>query len=122
MNTKFISSVTFGVLAFGATACSTQQAPREVLGAAKMAVIDAEKEDQVTRFAPAELDKARQKVTISQEAIDRKNYIQSRRLSEQAIVDAQLAQAKTEAAKAGVGALEVQDAAIDLQREIRRNQ
>lgn len=109
-----------GVLSFWAlitaNGCSLQEPPPlEMLGAAKMAVQDAERSDHTAQFAPAELQSAKQKVQAAEQAIAEQQNTLARRLSEQAIVDAQLATAKTLTTQYRIGANEQLDALRDVQ-------
>lgn len=96
--------------------------PLELLGAAKMAVHEAQRGDYTAQLAPIELQRAKQKVTDADLAMTHKDNVSARRLSEQAIVDAQLATAKTLTAQTNLGVHEEHDALHDVQREIQRNQ
>jgi hypothetical protein len=109
-------------LLVGMTGCSGQEPPPlELLGAAKMAVQDAAQNNQTAQFAPAELQSAQQKVSAADQAVDQGENVKARRLSEQAIADAQLAKAKTLTAQSKIGAQDERDALQGLQNEIRRN-
>ena len=98
------------------------QAPKEELGAAEMAVRQAEREDHTSELASAELQSAKSKLDTAQAAMATKEYLKARRFSEQAIVDAELAIAKTEATKSSVGAREEASATRQLKTEILRNE
>lgn len=96
--------------------------PLELVGAAKMAIHEAERNDHTAQQAPKELQSAQDKSQEAQQALQRKDYLRARRLSEQAIVDAQLAQARTQTALAIAGAREERDALRDVHREIERKE
>ena len=103
------------------SSCSRREpAPLELLGAAKMAVHDAERADHTAQLAPVDLQNAQQKLATADRAINRRDNILARRMSEQAIVDAQLAKAKTLTAQTNLGVHEQLDALHDVQREIRK--
>ena len=101
-----------------ASCARTEPAPLEILGAAKMAVHDAERGDHTAEFAQADLQSAQSKLSVADQAINRRDNVTARRMSEQAIVDAQLAKAKTLAAQTNLGVHEERDALHDVQREI----
>jgi hypothetical protein len=122
--TRIVSIFTTAAcLTIGAAGCSRHEPPPlELLGSAKMAVHDAEQGDHTAQFAPAELRNAQQKVNSAALALDRGENLRARRLSEQAIVDAQLANAKTLTAQLNGGALAEHRALHELQGEIQRNE
>jgi len=83
-------------------ACASTPAPTRSLDAARTAVTNAEKAD-AGRFAAAELGEARQKLALADAASAEKttkSALVAERLAEQAKVEAELAMARTEAAKA----------------------
>lgn len=78
---------------------STPPAPARSLDAARTAITNAEKAD-AGHYASAELGEARQKLSLADTAAKENSMIEAERLAEQARVEADLALAKTEAAKA----------------------
>lgn len=83
-----------------AGACaSTPPAPTRSLDAARTAVTNAEKAD-AGRFAAAELGEAREKLASADSAVAGNSMLAAERLADQARVEAELASARTEAAKA----------------------
>ncbi len=60
-------------------------------------------------------------ITNAEQAASNGDELRARRMSEQAIVDAQLARAKTDSGLSRLGAVEEKDAMQDLQREVERN-
>lgn len=118
-----IGTVATCFLFIGMTGCSRHEAPPlELLGAAKMALHNAEQDDHTAEVAPADLQSAQRKINAADQAIAQGNNVKARRLSEQAIVEAQLAKAKTQTTLSRVGANEERSALQDLQHEIRINQ
>ena len=69
------------------------------LAAADQAIVAAEKRD-ASRYAPAELDEARQKLASAERAVAADDLILAERLGDEAEATAELAAARTEAAKA----------------------
>jgi len=101
--------------------CSRREPPPlELIGAAKMAVHDAERGDHTAQLAPTELQSARTKLETANRALNNRDNLLARRMSEQAIVDAQLANAKTLTAQTNLGVHEVRDALRDVRREIQK--
>jgi hypothetical protein len=112
-----ISSTLYSLV--GLSSCSRNEpAPLETFGAAKMAVHDAERGDHTARFASSELQSAQMKLNEADQALSKHDNIRARRMSEQAIVDAQLANAKTLTAQTNLGVHEEIDALHDVQRGI----
>ena len=66
------------------------------MSAAQTAVTAAEQAD-ATQYAPSDLDRARDKLLRAQAAIQEEENEQARRLAEQALVDARLAEARARA-------------------------
>lgn len=76
--------------------CSSTPPPRESIGQAELAVTEAG-QGKAPQYAAPELSKARLKLDEAKRAMDAERYIEARRLAEQALVDAQLAEAKAQA-------------------------
>jgi len=79
--------------------CAGTPPPRLEISAAEVAVREAEEADAATHAA-ALLQQARDKLAFARQAVAEEDYIEARRLAEQAEVDAQLAEAQTRAAVA----------------------
>lgn len=77
--------------------CSSGEPPAQTLAKAELAVNEASRGEAAQRTAP-ELNLARSKLEQARRAMDDERYQDARRLAEQALVDAQLAEAKAEAA------------------------
>jgi Domain of unknown function (DUF4398) len=77
-------------------ACSSAPAPVGEMSAAQTAVTAAEQAD-AAQFAPSDLDRARDKLIRAQAAMQDEHNEEARRLAEQALVDARLAEAKARA-------------------------
>jgi hypothetical protein len=86
------------MLLFAACA-SAPPAPTASLNEAKLAIAAAEKVD-ANHHATAELDEARQKLVLANNAVTAKNMVLASRYAEESTVTAMLATARTEAAKA----------------------
>lgn len=117
--TSIVASALYGAILL--SGCSKNEpAPRELLGAAKMAVHDAERGDHTAELAPVELQNAQSKLSQAERAIDRRDNMLARRMGEQAIVDAELAKAKTLTAQTNFGVHEERDALHDVQRGMQK--
>jgi hypothetical protein len=95
------------------------QPPTDDLSAAETALREA-KSGKAAQFAPLELRLGREKLTAAREAMDDEEYVKARRLAEQALVDAQLAEAKARAASSQQAAEEMRQAIETLRREAER--
>ena len=88
------------VLVMLATACaSTPPLPATNLQAAQQAIANAERVE-ASIHAPAELSEARGKLSAAQRAVEQKEMLIGAQLADQARAEAELAAAKTAAAKA----------------------
>lgn len=88
-----------GVILLAGACASTPPAPTRSLDAARTAVSNAEK-GEAGRYASPELSEARDKLAAADVAVARENMVVAKQLGEQAQVEAELAAAKTAAAKA----------------------
>lgn len=105
-----------GVLLLAACA-STAPIPSASLYAAQQAILVAEHEGART-YAPAEIWEARSKLSSAQRAVDEKDMLAARRFADESRSDAELASARTSAAKAAAMATKAagaEDAATAVQ-------
>jgi Domain of unknown function (DUF4398) len=91
----------------GLVGCSSTPAPVGEISAAQTAVTSAEQAD-ASQHAPADLDRARDKLLRAQAAMQQEENVEARRLAEQALVDARLAESKSRADVAQQNADKVQ--------------
>ena len=98
-------------------ACSSVPPPQEQLAAADLAVREAD-EAEAGAHAAAPLRKARDKLEQARAALQAKEHLAARRLAEQALVDAQRAEAEARAAVAGQSFEEMQRSIEDLRRGV----
>jgi putative cell wall-binding protein len=100
--------------------CATApMAPTASLNEAKLAIEAAEKSD-ASHYANAELDEARQKLKLANNAVTAKNMVVASRYAEESTVTAELATARTEAAKAAAINDELNRGAKALIEEMQR--
>lgn len=99
---------------------SSQPRPTAELGSARTAVATAE-EVGANEFAPLEFRSARQKLEQALTAADRGDHRTSRLLAEQAVVDAQLAEASARAARQQRAVQEIRASIDALRAEIQRS-
>jgi len=84
----------------GAVGCASVPEPKAELSAADLALRRAEQAD-AAHGAPLEARKARDQYDAAKQAVAKKDNLEGRRLAENAAVEAQLAEAKARAARAG---------------------
>ena len=102
-----------------AACASVPPAPAASLDAAKVAITAAEKAD-ANQYAGAELGEARQKLTLAGSAVKVENMIAAEQFAEQSRVEAELALAKTQEAKAVAVNAELSRSAEALTEEMQR--
>ena len=100
-----------GALLALAACSSTPDAPPPSLPAARAAIGNVNVTD-VSRYAATELQTARERLDAAEAAWRAENYVQSARLSEEALVTIRVAEAKTASARA-------EEARADVERTIR---
>ena len=111
------SEASLAVIALtGLVACSSTPAPVGEISSAQTAVTAAEQAD-AAQHAPADLDRARDKLLRAQAAMQEDENEEARRLAEQALVDARLAEAKSRADVAQQNAEKVQSGIDQLRSE-----
>lgn len=103
------------------TSCaSTPLPPTQALQAAELAIKNAE-QARVADYSSPELGEAREKLTAARLAVEKKDMVAALRFAEQAAVDADLAAAKSGAAKAKTVNDEMQKSTSTLKQEMQRN-
>jgi hypothetical protein len=99
--------------------CSAGKPPLGTLSQAELAVQQADK-STASVFAPLELQVARDQLTEAKRAMAVEEYEEARRFADQALVNAQLAEAKAGAGKARSAAEELHKSVQTLQSELER--
>jgi hypothetical protein len=115
----FAAAGLVATLALLAACASAPPAPQSALDAARVAISNAEKSD-ANRHAGAELGEARQKLALADGAVPQESMIEAERLAQQARVQAELASARTAAAKAALVNAELARGAKALNEEMQR--
>jgi hypothetical protein len=108
------------VLMFLAGCASTPKAPTQALQAAELAIANAE-QARVADYASLELTDARKNLTAARSAVQREEMVLAKRLADQSRVNAELATAKAEEAKAKEVNEEMQKSTDALKQEMQRN-
>ena len=94
--------------------------PLASLSQADLAVREAEK-STASQYAPVELQAARGQLDWARQAMNDEKYEEARRLADQALINAQLAEAKAGAEKARQAAAELQKSIEILRAELQRS-
>lgn len=103
------------------TACASMQPPpTSELQAAELAIATAER-DRVADYASSQLSDAREKLTAARSAVQQEEMKKALQLAQQARVDAELASALAEVAKAETVNEEMQKGIDTLKQEMQRN-
>ncbi len=95
--------------------------PKEEVALSRAAVEQAERGDAYS-YAPVELTKAQEKLNRALAAMEERDYLQARRLAEQAKIDADLAYLKARSAKAQEATRQLQETIETLRRELTTSQ
>ncbi len=114
-----LASAAAGLLALAACA-TTPPAPTAALNAASQAIANAE-QARAAEYAPAELGQARDELAAARTAVQNEQMVAARRLAEQSRAGAELAFAKTEAAKAKAVNDETRKSTEEIKQEMQRN-
>ena len=115
-----LMGIAVGGLLLLAACASAPLPPTAELQAAEMAIANAER-DRVADYASVELSEARDKLRAAHSAVQQEKMAQAQRLAEQSRVDAELASARAEAARAEVVNQEMRESIDTLKLEIQRN-
>lgn len=108
-------AITFGLLIAGG--CASEKKPTANLANADLAVQRA-REANAINYAPLELRLAEDKLNSARSAADREEYKEARRLADEALADAQAAEAKATSERTRQMAGEMQESVTILQRNI----
>ena len=103
----------------GVAACASGPPPDAEMGAAELALSQAEDAEAAAR-APGPYALARDKVERARDAMADGENLEARRLAEQALVDAQLAEAEARSAIARENAAELRQSIETLREELAR--
>jgi len=114
------AKIMFLLTIFGLTACATKYPPPDSqISLATSAITQAESVGAY-ETAPVELNAAKEKLALARQAVQQKDNLTAQRLAEEAIVDADLAQAKARSIKSQKAAEEIKASIKTLQEEIDR--
>ena len=117
---RFIAGAGLAGIALLLAACATvPEAPHAALAEAKVAINTAEK-DNAAHYASADLTEARQRLAQADRAVASKHMTEADRLAHQSRTAAELASARTEAAKAEEVNDELVKGADALNEEMKR--
>lgn len=115
----FVSACLLGMAMLFAACASAPPAPDSAMDAAKVAISNAEKAD-ASHYAGAELSEAREKLAMADKAVGEESMVLAERFAQQSRVQAELASARTAAAKATAVNKEMERGADALTEELQR--
>jgi alpha-beta hydrolase superfamily lysophospholipase len=111
--------LTLPVLLMCGVAFAAKPIPTTNLQAAQQAIANAERVEAAT-FAPVELGEARSKLSAAQQAVTEKEMLAAAQLADEARVAAELAAARTSAAKANAVNADIKRSTATLVEEMQR--
>lgn len=100
--------------------CSSMKTPATADVAVSKAAVESAESAGATEFAPIEMDTAREKLRLANAAMVSKDYELASKLSNEAQVNAKLAQSKAQSAKAQAAANAIQEDIRVLREELMR--
>ena len=109
-----------GIAALAAlTGCASTPPPKDAMQAAQQAINRAE-ELQAVEYAALEIRTAREKLDAAEDAVQKEEMVQAERLANESRVSAELAQARSKAARAKVDSEEMKQTIETLKEESQR--
>jgi uncharacterized lipoprotein YmbA len=102
------------------TACASPKAPTQALQAAELAISTAE-QARVAEYASLELSEARSKLTAARSEVQKENMVLAERLAKESRASAELASARTSAAKAKEINDEMRESTYIIEDEMQRS-
>jgi hypothetical protein len=121
--TKFFTfwiGAPFVLAVLSVAGCSTVAPPKDSVAAADLAVQRANK-SKAPQYSPLELRIAADKLDEAKRSMEKEEYTRARRLAEEALVDAQLAEAKADSEEARRAANDLRQSLETLRREAQRS-
>lgn len=107
-------------LAAAIAGCASVPPPREQMAVGRKAVERASGTPEVVALAPVEIDRARAKIAAAERAMERHEYVEARRLADEAEADARAAEARAAVIKNERALAEVNQALRALREELAR--
>jgi hypothetical protein len=121
MHTTATLRTAAAALALGAlAACSSTPPPTDEMAVARTAVTRVAAAPTTATAAPADLQRAQEKLILAEKAMAQKDYKNARRLAAEAEVDARVAETRADATRNAANLAQVQDSIRALQEEINR--
>ena len=116
---RFVALIATGILLLLGGGCSSVPKPVGELASAETAISQAEY-NGVRTYAPVELDSANTKLLESYAEFQEENYNKSRRLANEALVEANLASAKMTATKTIKATKAMEESVLLLQESLKK--
>jgi Domain of unknown function (DUF4398) len=101
-------------------ACASAPIPTEQMAVGRKAVERASGTPEIVQLAPTELERARTKLALAEQAMTNKDYNAARRYADEAEAEAVLAEAHAQAMKNKRAVAEVREALRSLRDELAR--
>jgi hypothetical protein len=101
-------------------ACASAPIPNEQMAVGRKAVERASGTPEIVQLAPSELERARAKLALAEQAMSRKDYDAARRYADEAEAEAVLAEAHAQRMKNQRAVAEVREALRSLRDELAR--
>jgi hypothetical protein len=101
-------------------ACASAPIPTEQMAVGRKAVERASGTPEIVQLAPTELERARSKLALAEQAMNKKDYDAARRYADEAEAEAVLAEAHAQAMKNQRAVAEVREALRSLRDELAR--
>ncbi len=121
MKTHLYKYSAVALLAMSMAACSSMPAPKTEMALSESAVKGAEMAG-AREHAPIELRRANEKLDKAEKAMVEEDYETAKRMAEQATVDAELAESKSDSQQSRVALQEIKDSIALMREEISRAQ
>jgi hypothetical protein len=115
---RYLAATALGAALF-ISACASVPAPTDQMAVSKVAIANAVSAGGA-EYAPDDMRRAQDKMDRANQAMQKEDYDNARRLAEEAQVDARLAEKKAQSAKAQKAALVMHDDNRALREEINR--
>ena len=115
--TKITSTALAFIVVGSVSGCSTMEPPKSEISKAR-SYIDAAEQDEADRYAAIALNRAKDRMSQAQEAMDREDFEQAKFLAEKALVDARLASATAQTEKMREALEEVNSGLKSLNSEL----
>jgi hypothetical protein len=120
MSRTSLARATAAIALISMAACASAPIPTEQMAVGRKAVERASGTPEIVQLAPTELERARTKLALAEQAMTNKDYNAARRYADEAEAEAVLAEAHAQAMKNKRAVAEVREALRSLRDELAR--